>query len=100
MRIKIKEIKMNNRDLLVNIATITEDSGTFSSDKNYAYLNRGFSRGKGAIAKYDGMMIPLVAIDNGFYFAAEIMGKYILIVIARTGVTCTVKEAATSEGTE
>ena len=86
-----------NKDLIVNVVTITEDSGTFSSDKNYAYLNKGFSRGKGAFAKYDGMMIPLVAVDNGFYFASEILEKYVLIIINSTGVTCTVTQATASE---
>lgn len=39
------------------------------------------------------MMIPLVAVDNGYYFAAEILGKYVLVVITSEGVTCTVTES-------
>lgn len=83
-----------NRDLLVNVVTITEDDGSFYADKTYKEINRGYAKGKGVIAYYSGMMIPLVAVDDGYYFAAEILGKYILIVISLLGVTCTVTESS------
>lgn len=78
-----------NRDLLVNVITVTEDDGAYTADKSYAQINKAFARGTGAIVSYDNMMIPLVAVDNGYYFAAEILGKYVLVVIASTGVTVT-----------
>lgn len=82
-----------NRDLLVNVVTVTEDDGTYTADKTYAQINKGFARGTGAIVSFNDMMIPLVAVDNGYYFAAEILGKYVLVVISSEGVTCTVTES-------
>ena len=100
-----------NKDLIVNVVTITEDNGSYSADKNYAELLKGFKKGKGAAALYENMIITLVAMDNGFYFAAEIMNQYIMIVLNGTGVTCTISgnaegnaegdaEGSTSETTE
>lgn len=86
-----------NKDYFLNVVTITEDNGSFYADKTYEEINRGYAKGKGVIAYYSGMMIPLVAVDNGYYFAAEILGKYILIVISSLGVTCTVTEAGSDD---
>lgn len=84
------------RNLLKNVVTITEDDGTYTADKSYLFLQRGLARGTGVICLFDGKLIPLQAIGDKLYFAAEIMGAYIMITIGSDGVTCTI-DAGTSE---
>ena len=85
-------------DLLKNVVTITagENEGTFVADKSYSDLRKGIIKGIGVICLFDGKLIPLQAIGDKLYFAAEIMGAYIMITIGSDGVTCTI-DAGTLE---
>ena len=77
------------RNLLKNVVTVTEDDGTYTADKSYVFLQRGLARGTGVICLFDGKLIPLQAIADKLYFAAEIKDTYIMITIGSDGVTCT-----------
>lgn len=90
---------MSNRDYLVNVITLTEDDGSYTADMSYSQINRDFARGTGSVVLYDGMLIPLIAVDHGFYFGAEILGKYTLVVIDKDGVEVTVSESGQGDGT-
>lgn len=83
------------KDYTMNVVTVTAgDNNTFSADKTYDALLKGYRKGKNPIALYSNMVIPLVAFDNKFYFALSVpeLNQYILITINSSTVTCTVTE--------